>query len=432
MRVRASIRWSIVAALSAAVPYQAAAQRQMLPSLFPEGVPGYDTAPGVTVRSRLHPDWTPQGVRAGALRIFPTLDVVTGYDSNIQGNAGGGRGGWQVTTSPGITAATDWSRDQVGASVNLDSTQYPGMPAQNQTNGTAAAGARLDIGQDQLTIAAAHVARHEQAGAINTLASTLPISVQVNDLRASYAVNRGRWSLTPALDLAGWHYGDATINGQPASQGYRDRMVADGSLALRYQLAPLRNLLFVMRALGQSYTNVPAGQPSADSQAYQALAGLDYDIDALWRLRLLAGGESRQFSAAAYKARNTLIAEAEVTWFPTQLTTLHLALGRDTQDAAQEGVAGLVYTAARLSIDHELRRNLILNVYAAWQQAAYFGGGQQTGYAAGAGLVWALNRSMRLSVTYDQTDLRGGQNSAGSLSTGYTRGLSLLSLHFGL
>ena len=423
-----------MAALSISGTGRAVAQSQMLPSLFPEGVPGYDTAAGVTVRSRLHPELVAPGVRFRALRIFPSVDVTTGYDSNILGNASpaGRTGSWQVTTAPALLFGSDWSRNQIGGSIDLQNTQYASMPNQNQTNGTVAAGGRLDIGQDQLTVAAAHSVQHEQAAAINAVASLRPISFQVDDLRAAYTLVNGRWNLTPALEASNWSYGDATFGNQPSSQSYRDRVVTQGSLTLRYEWAPLRNALFVIRALGQHYTQTPLGQPTSNSQSYQMLAGLDYDDNAMWRVRVLLGGESRRFTAAVYKPRTTFIAEAEVTWFPTQLTTLHATLGRDTEDAAQEGVSGLIYTSARLTIDHELMRNLLLRAHVGIQQASYFGGGQQTGTTAGAGLIWTLNRSARLSFTYDQSTLRGGQNASQTLSTGYSRGLSLISLHLGL
>lgn len=430
--------WRLVTALVVATPVLAApggaaAQARLLPSLFPEGVPGYDESPGITVRSRLRPELAPAGVRFRALRIFPTLDIATGYDSNVLGNqAGGRRGSWQATASPGISAGTDWSRNQLGIAASLRAVEYFGMPDQNQINGSAAAGGRLDIGHDQLTIAAAHASQHETAAGVNAIASTRPIAFQIDNLRAAYTMTHGRWNLTPAVDLANWTFGDATMNGLPASQAYRDRIVAQGSLTLRYELAPLRNILFVTRALGQRYRHIPAGQPTSNSQGYQLLAGLDYDGNALWRWRLLVGGEARHFSAPVYQARNTAIAEAEVTWFPTQLTTMRMTLSRDTEDAAQEGVSGLIYTSALLSIDHELRRAMLLHAHAGWQQASYFGGGRQTGYTGGVGMTWTFSRSARLSITYDQTALRGGQPAARTLSTNYNRGLSLVSVRLGL
>ena len=80
MRMRCPVRLGFLAAVSVAGIGMAVGHAALLPSLFPEGVPGYDSAPGVTVRSRLHPELAAPGMRFHALQIQPTLDVSTGYD----------------------------------------------------------------------------------------------------------------------------------------------------------------------------------------------------------------------------------------------------------------------------------------------------------------------------------------------------------------
>ena len=51
-------------------------------------------------------------------------------------------------------------------------------------------------------------------------------------------------------------------------------------------------------------------------------------------------------------------------------------------------------------------------------------------------MQWTLNRNVRLSLTYDQSCLRGGQATTASttptLATGYNQGLSLFTVHVGL
>ena len=91
------------------------------------------------------------------------------------------------------------------------------------------------------------------------------------------------------------------------------------------------------------------------------------------------------------------------------MTTISATVSRDTEDAAQEGVSGLVYSSARLTIDHECLRNLLLKASIGLQKADFFQGGHQSGTNAGIGMTWVINRSARLSFTYDQTDLHGSK-----------------------
>ncbi len=429
MRMHSPLTPTLVIVLAAAAHRPAAAE--MLSVLLPDGVPGYDTADGVTVQSRLHPGQTPPGLRAGDFRFWPSLAEGFGYTSNVLPPPYR-QGSWQIVTEPALTVASDWSRNAFGAVLSAQDTRYLSQPNQDRTNATLSAGGRIDIGQDQFSLAAAQLFQHEDPAQLDALPSDQPIAFQVQDIRASYAWNNGRWSLVPSLQISNWTYDPATVMGAPASQAYRDRLVTQGAVTLRYEWAPLRDILFVMRGVGQDYTRTPAGQPTSDSTSYQVLGGLDYDDHGVWRWRMLLGGEARQFASPVYPQQTTLIAEAGATWTPYGTTTAGMTLSRETADAAQEGVSGLVYTAARLTIDHEVLRDLLLKASVGVQRAEFFQGGYQFGSTAGLGLVWVMNRSMRVSFSYDQSNVQPSHGQPGTASPGYNRGLGLITLRFSL
>ena len=191
--------------------------------------------------------------------------------------------------------------------------------------------------------------------------------------------------------------------------------------------------MVVLRATNQHYTRTTPGQASPDSVGYQVLAGLDYDDNAMWRYRLLLGGETRRYASATFNTNNAFIAEGEVTWTPTGLTTVRGSLVRGIQDAAQEGVSGYTYTAGRLTIDHEYMRDILLRASVEIRQATFLqGGGRQWGYNVGAGIVWMVNRSVRISATQDFSAIQGTQVTAGPINGDYTRSLSMLTLRLGL
>jgi hypothetical protein len=82
MRRRFFLTWNLLTVLCTAAG-AGSASADMLSTWFPEGVPGYDTAPGVTVASRLHPEQMPLGLGAGTFRFWPRLDESIGYTSNV-------------------------------------------------------------------------------------------------------------------------------------------------------------------------------------------------------------------------------------------------------------------------------------------------------------------------------------------------------------
>lgn len=404
---------------------------QGLNLLFPEGVPGYGTAPGVTVLSRAQTARAVEPMHIGSYVVTPLLEQSVGFDDNVLTSAAR-RGSWLIGTRPSLLVASGWSRDAFGAYVSAADTRYLGQPGQSRTDATLSLGGSIDIGRDRLTLAASHIAQHESRTALDAIASDKPIAFRLEDVRASYAMGFGTWSLTPELEATRWAYDSTTIQGIPAPQSYRDRFVFRGGGTLRYEIAPLRNLVFVTRALSIQYTASSPGQPAPDATAYQFLAGFDYDDNSVWRYRLLMGLESRQFAAATYRPHQDLIAEGEVTWNPTGMTTLRATLLRGIEDAAQEGVASYTYTTGRLGVDHELRRDWLLSGAMEWRQASFPGStGQQTGGTARAGVTWLFARTAQVAATFDHSTVRGATPVSGPAPS-YVRDLAMLTLRLGL
>lgn len=406
---------------------------ELLSDYFPAGVPGYGTAPGVTVASRQRPDSDPVGLRAGSFVLRPQLEEAFGYDSNVFGSGPRSPGSWVAGTRPSLLIGSDWSRDSIGAYVGVNDQRYLDQPKQSYTDWTASLGGTLSVGRDQLTLSAAHLDLHQSRTDLDALPSDTPIGYQVNDVRTSYMIDLGRISVTPSLAFTTYNYDPTTIFGVPSSQTYRDRDVVQGAVTTRYQLSPQHDVLLVTRALGVNYTAPQPGQPTRNSTGYEVLVGLADQAGAVWQYQVLAGWEVRAFAASQYSTHQAPIAEAAVTWNPSGLTTLTAKLTRSIEDAAQEGIAGYTYTAARLLVDHEARRDLLLHASAGLQYADYLqGGGHAAGLSLGAGATWLVNRHVHLSATYDFTDQRGTSNPSLQTTGNYVRSVGLLTLRLGM
>ncbi len=405
-----------------------AARAQPLSAYIASGVPGYDTMPGVTVLSRARPDYAPEGIRVDNFLFHPSFEEGLGYDSNVLGGTGS-PGSWTVGTHPSMQVSSDWSRDAVSAVLGVDDTRYLDTPRQSRTDATAAFGGTLAIGRDALTMGAAYLAGHEDRSAIDALPSDTPVAFRLFDARLDYTHTLDRLSLTPNAELSNYQYGNTTILGAPASQSYRDRNVLAAGVTARYELMPLQNALLVLRGTATNYLAPQAGQPSRNSTGALLLAGLSDDRDGLWRYRLLLGWEQREFAASTYRAHGAPVAEAELIWAPSGMTTVTGALTRSIEDAAQEGVVGYTYTAASLTVDHEYARDILLQATGGAQQADYLqGGGHQTALLLGLGVTWLVDRRLRVSATYNFNGQGGGGVGTAGASN---RSLGLLTVRYG-
>jgi hypothetical protein len=405
---------------------------ELLSSYFPLGVPGYGTAPGVTVASRVRPDYDSPGTQLGSFVLQPRLDEGFAYDNNVFGGAQK-QGSWILGTHPSLLINSDWSRDSLGGYLGVDDFRYLDQPTQSRTNWTASLGGTLSVGRDQLTLAVAHFALHQDRTELDALPSDTPVAYTVDDIRAGYTFALNRLSITPSLAFSAYRYSNTAILAVPTSQAYRDRDVAQASVITRYEIMAQHNLVVVIRAIDSHYTAPQVGQPTRNSSGYQALIGLEDDADAVWRYRVLVGWERRDFAASEYATHQAPLAEADLIWSPSGLTTVTATLTQSIEDAAQESVVGYAYTAAKVTVDHEYQRNLLLQASAGVQRAVFLqGGGQASGYLLGASATWLLNRHMRVSASYDFTDQRGSNNPTQQISGNYTRSIALLTVRFAL
>ena len=424
--------WSLVLSLWMGLAVLPPAQAQWLPAVFPEGVPGQDASAGVTVKSRARPAFAPLGIRIGTALLRPALTVSTGYDDNIFGGPER-TGGWRLTTSPSFLLGTAWADSSLGLFLSADDTRYPEQPSQNRTDATAFLGGTLDIGRGKLTLGAGYAARHQDRTELDALPSDRPVAFQVGTLRAAHAMNFGRFTVTPAAEFNHWRFDNTTIRGVPVNQSTRDRAAAQGGATLRYAWMPAREMVLVTRVLDTRYDHPAAGTPSNNSLSYQILLGLEYDDNTVWRYRLLGGAQHRAPASAAFQSQTTGIAEAEIVWSPSGLTTLRATATRGIEDAAQSGLSSFTYTSARLTLDHEYLRNVLLNASATLRHAAFQQtGGQQWGLSFGAGASWLINRNLSVSLTYDFSDVRARHLPAGAVAGDYTRNLIILSIRTAL
>src|SRR5262249_59855383 len=113
------------------------------------------------------------------------------------------------------------------------------------------------------------------------------------------------------------------------------------------------------------------------------------------------GGEVREFQSPTFPTHTAPIAEGQVIWQPTELTTVTGALSRLIEDPQSAGTNGYVLTTAHMAVDHELRRDIILHGAIGAQYAQFLQGSAQTNLTTDISAAWLINRNMRLSISYD-------------------------------
>lgn len=439
---RTALVWAAFAA-AAVLLEPGHAWSQYVPDYFPTGVPGYNQEMGVTVVTRVRPLYTEPGVRLGGFLFYPRLTQSLGYNSNVAGSHDG-PGSWLVETNPSLQVQSDWSRNALGASFNVDNFRYPNTAVQSYTNWQAVIGGGYTIGRGNLDFAYGHFSLNELPTDVGAPPSATPIPYTVDDLRSDYTFDLGALKIIPNVDLSYWRYGATTkldlttLETQPFPQSYRDRNVLQGGTTFRYELSGRTDLLLLVQGTNSQFVNPQVVElPPLSSKSAMALGGIDYKYDGVWRYQLLAGMELRTFRGFANRKEPVL--QGTAIWTPTGLTTVTGSALRTIADPTTEGSSGYTESRVQIRVDHEYLRNVLLDAEAGFENAAYFQGGGQSGYDLGGGITWLLNRDLRVSVHYQFTE-RSSSSFLIESMTGHTRTASrpydqhlvLVQLVFGL
>jgi hypothetical protein len=417
-----------LAILSVASP----ARAQRLDEYLNASIPGFNAEPGVTVASRLRPEYEYPGLRLGSFVFDPELVESAGYDTNVTGTPTP-HGSPFVESNAKLNALSDWGpAESLGAGVSIDNNLYSGQPRQNYTNWTASIGGSHNFGYDTMNFGYAHL----DAPQLDS-----PIAYRVDTVRLNYRALLGQSTLTPGMEVTRYEYDNGTVQGMPYVQTYRDRVVYTPSLIAAYEFAPLRSLVMVIRYADAQYTAPQAGQATLNYTDATVLGGVNFDTGGPVRLRALVGYETRHFASSQYQTISAPILEASAVWTPTGLTTVTGTVARYIQDSASESTVGYTETALKLSVDQEYLPNVLLNASGALYDDVYAqNGGQQAYYTFGAGVTWLLNRNLRLNARYDFSSRQSPASSTNSNGLGegaifggsYTDNRFLLQLRIGL
>ncbi len=407
---------------------------------FPTGNAGYDQELGVTVASRLHPEYDETGVQLGGFTIHPDIDQSIFDNSNVDGTSGFNSASWGSQTSANVSGQSDWSRNSLSESIGFTNYQYFALPNDSYTNWNVGLGGGYTIGDSELNANYSHVSYNQLGTTIGSARSSTPSLDTTDSGQLSYTFNFGRFAVTPSLDLSAYRYGNITTNGVEQSQTEFNHNVLAGSVVTRYALTGAAGLLFVAQGQHTTYVNQLPGQPSNDTTNVLLLAGLDYQAKSVWRYSLLVGVESTSFAASQYGSNTSPIISADVVYTPTGVMTVTGSLTRLFEDTDTAGTDGYVLTQGNLVLDYELLRNVMLEGRTSFQYADYIQGGAQTAESVGGGVTWLLNRHVRLSLNDDYTNQSSPGGTVGALnavnatnlSGAYTQNILLLTLHLGL
>lgn len=384
-----------------------------------------EAARGVTVANRPREDFDPLGVRLDGFRLNAAAELGVGYDDNVFATRRDRVSDGFGSLGAEVGAQSDWSTHAIGLTGRIEDRRYFDNSRLDWTDYGIGAFGRYDITpdtsvelrlnrvQEHLDVSSVDVQRAEQQTGLR--ARPIPFTYNEAQLQGQTRFNRlgvvllGNWRGYTFEDV---DLGPAPSPGAPRPGDYSrfDFDSALVALAFNYELSPGRSVNLITRYQDVTYDR--SEQSARDSQTWEVLAGFTYDFDGVWAFRGAVGYRQRDYEGAGIKNLSGPAFEGEVTWQPTQITTVSFGARRSIEESVRDNAVSYTRTQGQVRVDHEYLRNVILGAELGVDRRDYEQPDEQATDAYGIlSARWLINRNLALVGSYQyawRLDSSGG------------------------
>lgn len=332
----------------------------------------------MSVRDRQRERDAEMGWRFGSWWLKPEIAVAAGYNDNIAATETDEQESMVYQGDVRLDLRSNWGRHELNAGLYVPTVHYE--DAWTATDGVIHVDGRYDIDRGLSINGGASYGRlHEPY-------SFLPDGVQLDEPIAydngraylGFVQTLNRLRFAGRADYAVYDYDDGTLtNGLPYETDDRDLKETAFSLRADYAVSELLSF-FVSGATNDRdhKLDVPDVLVNEDSNGYEVLGGVNFDITRLVRGEVAAGYFSQSFDDATLDETTGTAARGLVEWYPDELVTVTFGAERRVKEAPVEevttpGAATFVGTDFSVGVDYEFRRNVLLGLTTRYSDDEY-------------------------------------------------------------
>ncbi len=341
--------------------------------------------------------FAPLGIRAGAFLIFPSLQATGTYDDNIFATDDDTEDDFIFTLRPELQAQSQWSRHALAANVFGEFGFFADEDDSNYQDFGGALNGRLDVTRDSATFGTLSLARrHEDRESPDEIGDEDVTQFWVSEARVRHRHRFARFFVQPTVFARRTAFEDAG----DVSNAERDRSRFGAGLRAGFTVTPAINAFAEVNGDLVRYDD--AGD-DRDNEGFDVRGGAEVDFTALVQGEASLGFTRRTYDE--FESQSGVAGDVGLTWTPTRLTTVNLtgAAGFEETTVFFEGdpASGNLATRIGIGVNHELRRNILLNGNAAYERDDFQGVGRvDNTFRLGAGVSYLLNRNLSVDAGY--------------------------------
>jgi hypothetical protein len=374
--------------------------------------PGLDSRPVVA-----HPqDYKPLGIRAGSFMLHPGTQLAVEYTDNVFYTENNQESDTVFHVRPYLTAQSTWSKHSLNVSAAADVARYADFGFRDYEDYFLGVSGRVDVlSRSYFSYGLDYMNLHEDLNTRDAEQGLEPTDYRLTGGNVGYDHSFNRLSLGANYAHQELDYSNAVAaDGEVIDNQDRDRQTDSLTLRAGYQFQTDKQLFVTYRGYSVDYD-----QPFDRSGLNRGGDGYSVDTGIVFTITGKLNGDAfvsyhdRQYDAAELPDLDGWAAGAGLQWNPTLLTAVYANIRSSVEDTTNANNSGYLQTVYSLRVDHELKRNLQLNLFASYRDYDYeqIAGAPPDArsrdkvYRYGVGANWFINRFMYLNASYGYEEL---------------------------
>ena len=346
----------------------------------------------------------PEPIRLGAFDARPVLRLQAQSRENVFLDSTNEASDTVIGIRPSISAASNWSRHQIGFDAAIDHQEYLDLADESATQYGFRGFGQLDVSSSVAFAGSALVQnlredRTSIGGVLNTV-ERIEIDRTGVEGNAIYASNRLRLRGRIGFTENDYSDAEATIGGV-LDQDFRDHDETIVSASAEYAVSRDWSVIGGIEHVDRDYAQPVGGALDRDISGYSVRAGANFELPVNLRGQVTAQVQEFDPADPNLETIDQFGLDASVFWFPTQLTTANFYASQAVEDAGNTGAANTQVTRYGVGVDHELLRTLLLSGDVYFETREFNPSGredEQTVFDLGA--TWKLNPNVQLQGGY--------------------------------
>jgi hypothetical protein len=365
-------------------------------------------ADGVAVMERPRPDYDAKGIPLGGFRLYPTVVLKLNTSNNVFQSDTARKGDVNLEVAPAIELKSQWSQHAMEVYGRLDALRYADHDSENLTDWAFGANGRLDVRRGSALFAGISKSKvHEGRSSPNSPGNIAePVRYSLFHAQGSLVIQPNRTNFVFGAEFDRFSYDATALNGG-GSLSNRDRDRDELRLRARVSHEVEEGYFAFAEAEYERRTfDLEADRTGVDRDSHGTAlrAGIELKLSALMQGEIFVGYLNREFGGTL-KDYSGVDYGAKLQWSMTQLTTINFNASRTLNETTIPGSSVVVDDAFGVGIDHELRRNVIVQANLTHVDSKFSGTVRDDSTLdAHVGIIYLFDHNLRATAGYDRLD----------------------------